>query len=67
MLCYFYLGYLEWEKSISNEEIKNMKKNIIYNMNIPEILRKYLKIIQNLNFDEKPNYSMLIHNFNQNN
>ena len=67
MLCYFYLGYLEWEKSILNEEIKNMKKNIIYNMNIPEILRKYLKIIQNLNFDEKPNYSMLIHNFNQNN
>ena len=56
ILCYFYLGNLEWQNTNSNEEIKNMKKNIINNTFIPEILRNYLKNIQNLKFDEIPNY-----------
>ena len=63
MLCYFYLGKLDWQNGNSNEEIKNMKKNSIHNKLLPLILISYLKIVTILEFDEKPNYSLLTNMF----
>jgi serine/threonine protein kinase len=70
MLIYFYLGILRWQdKSLlfldtvtKNETIKQMKKNII-DIDLPNCLVNYMKYVKNLEFDEKPNYSLIIDNF----
>jgi serine/threonine protein kinase len=69
ILIYLYLGKLDWqtEKSIifenNNEIVKNMKKQVINNDKIPNIISEYLKNVTTLEFDEKPNYSILIDMF----
>ena len=65
MLIYFYLGSLPWQQlKYDNSTIKLLKQNIIENNNIiPFVLIDYLKYIRSLEYDEKPNYSLLIDNF----
>ena len=40
-----------------------MKKKIINNDKVPSIINDYLKNVTTLEFDEKPNYSILIDMF----
>jgi len=70
MLIYFLLGHLEWQNLPSNmsfEEknmiIRNMKLNIFNESRIPTILCDYLKYVRCLEYDEQPNYSILIEGF----
>jgi casein kinase I family protein HRR25 len=65
MLAYFYLGSLEWQDntSFTNEDYIILKKRLIYNPELPEVLIKYFKYVYNLEFGEKPNYTLLINNF----
>lgn len=69
ILIYLYLGTLDWNSQqtnsyeLNNEIIKNMKKNVTNNNNIPQIIIEYFKNITSLEFEEKPNYSMLIDMF----
>ena len=69
MLVYFYLGKLNWQNmSILeyndhlNELIKQMKKNI-YSNDIPEVLINYFKYVRCIEFNEKPNYFLIIDSF----
>jgi serine/threonine protein kinase len=56
MLIYFYLGGLPWQNLENNEEIKELKKNIINHNNLPVAFVDYIKNVTTLNFDETPNY-----------
>jgi serine/threonine protein kinase len=64
MMLYFYLGELSWQHLIegSNEDIKYMKKNLKLE-SIPEVLVNYIKYVKNMEFNENPNYYLIIDNF----
>ena len=70
MLIYFYLGTLSWEdisyllknKNI-NEKIKSIKQNILESNSFPEVLVNYMKYVTKLEFEETPNYNLIINNF----
>ena len=70
MLIYFYLGTLSWE-DISylskneniNEKIKSIKQNILESNSFPEVLVNYIKYVTKLEFEENPNYNLIINNF----
>ena len=65
MLCYLYLGKLPWQdvKLENIENIKNLKQSIIDNKKLPEILENYLKYVKSLEYEEKPNYYLIIDKF----
>jgi hypothetical protein len=66
MLIYFYMGELEWRNSFhsSNEnEIISLKESVQMNNKYPLVLLNYMKYIRNLEFDETPNYSIIIDSF----
>ena len=63
MLAYFYLGNLPWQNIEENEKIKKLKENIINNVNLPDILVNYIKYVRLLNFNETPNYYLIIEKF----
>jgi serine/threonine protein kinase len=66
MLIFFYMGGLEWQNIESNsfEEknniIKNIKINMINNVNIQNVFINYFKYVRSIGFDEKPKYNLLI-------
>lgn len=65
MLSFFYLGELPWQEIIieNNGIIKKMKQKIIENNNLPQILVNYINYVRNLEYEEKPNYFLIIDNF----
>jgi casein kinase I family protein HRR25 len=64
MLIYFYLGSLPWQQlNYDNSCVKLLKQNIIENNNVPFVLIEYLKYIRSLEYDEKPNYLLIIDTF----
>ena len=71
MLIYFYFGELEWtdtqisflDKEEENNYVKNKKKELINNENVPDILMDYYKNVLDLEFDETPDYRKAIDNF----
>ena len=63
MLIYFYLGSLPWQNELDNNKIIDLKDNIINNDKVPHVLIDYIKYTLCLNFEEKPNYSLIINNF----
>jgi serine/threonine protein kinase len=63
ILIYLYCGKLDWENSMSITRIYEMKKNIIYDENIPEYFRNMIIYIRTLEFNERPNYFYLINFF----
>jgi casein kinase I family protein HRR25 len=60
MLIYFYKCQLEWQSAEESNKIISMKQNIINDETIPEILRDYLKYVRGLEFEEIPNYNLII-------
>ena len=66
MLIYFYIGELEWRSSFnsSNEnEIISLKESVQINSKYPVVLLNYMKYVRNLEFEETPNYSIIIDSF----
>ena len=65
MLAYFYLGSLEWQgnTTFTNEDYVVLKRRLIDNPELPEVLIKYFKYVYNLEFGEKPNYALLMDKF----
>ena len=69
LLLYFYFGTLTWQNILlleenSNDKIKYLKMQIIENNNLPSVLINYIKYTRKLNFEEKPNYELIIDTFN---
>jgi serine/threonine protein kinase len=67
MLIYFYLGKLQWQNVVKNEnineDIKKLKQKTIQDNNMPDVLINYMKYVMLLEFEEKPNYNLIINNF----
>ena len=71
MLIYFYFGKLEWmnenisflNKEDENIYVKNKKKDLINNENIPKVIMDFYKTILALKFEENPDYNLYIKNF----
>lgn len=63
MLIYFLLGNLPWKQEDDINNIIIYKTNIIYHHTIPEIIKKYMCYVRNLEFKETPDYDLLIHIF----
>jgi len=60
MLIYFNQGLLDWQKTADPIVIIQMKKDILNNDKIPNVLRDFLKRISKLGFKEMPDYNNLI-------
>jgi len=63
ILIYSYFGDLPWKLESNNALIKKSKNDILNDTNIPEILHEFLKNVRSLEFEEKPNYSILMDMF----
>lgn len=69
MLIYFYVGFLPWQISSSNERanttetIIQLKQAIVEDGALPKILVNYIKYVRSLGFSEKPNYALIIDGF----
>lgn len=61
MLIYFYLGELPW--NTNSELTKKNKQKIIENDKLPKVLINYINYVRSLEYDEKPNYIIIIDNF----
>ena len=67
VIMYMYFGKLDWQLKNDNIEIidtknniiKNMKINIIHDEGLPNVLCEYMKSVRSMEFEEKPNYSIL--------
>lgn len=63
MLIYFYYGYLPWNNFEDDNKINVLKNNIIYDEKIPKPIMDFLNYVRLLEYEEKPNYYLLIDNF----
>ena len=75
ILIYLYLGKLPWynlennnnNKGLSTEEINKLfiisKTDIFNNKKIPDVFVHYLRYIRSLEFEEKPNYYIILDSF----
>jgi serine/threonine protein kinase len=65
MLAFFYLGTLSWQEMVSEniEMIKKLKEDIIVNDKLPQILVNYIKYVRSLEYEEIPNYFLIVDNF----
>jgi casein kinase I family protein HRR25 len=70
MLIYFYLGSLPWQNSLTenskeklNQKIKLIKEKILDDNSLPEVLLNYMKYVRSLEFEEMPNYELIISSF----
>ena len=63
MLIYFYSGSLPWNNVSDEETIINKKNRISYDNKIPSVLLDLLRYSMSLEYEEKPNYYLIIDNF----
>ena len=63
MLAFLYLGTLPWQKTTLENivDIKFLKENIPNKL--PKILENYIKHVKSLEYEEKPNYFLIIDDF----
>ena len=63
MLIYFYYGSLPWNNIDDESKVVMLKKNIIYDEFVPRIIIDFLKYVRILEYEEKPNYYLIMDNF----
>jgi serine/threonine protein kinase len=63
MLLYFYNGNLPWRNMIDEKLIVNSKKNFLNEKNNPTYILDLLRYVKAMEYDEKPNYYLIIDNF----
>jgi serine/threonine protein kinase len=65
MLAFLYLGTLPWQEAkVENVDIiKKSKQDITSNDKLPQILVNYIKYVRSLEYEEKPNYFLIVDNF----
>lgn len=64
MLIYFYLGFLPWQEIKEDTNIiKKMKQVITEKDDIPLVIINFIKHIRSLEYDEMPNYFLIMDNF----
>jgi casein kinase I family protein HRR25 len=63
MLLYLYAGSLPWNNELDDTKILLMKQNIINEDSISNVITNYIKKVKNLEFEENPNYNLIIDEF----
>ena len=63
MLIYFYMGFLPWNNVLDEEIIINFKNEILKNDKCPLVILEFLRYSRSLEYEEKPNYYLIIDNF----
>jgi serine/threonine protein kinase len=64
MLLYFYTGRLPWNNILDEERIISLKNEIINNeSDYPLVLLDFLRYCRSMEYEEKPNYYLIIDNF----
>lgn len=64
MLMYFYTGNLPWNNVPDEETIMRLKNDILNNdNNYPFVLIDFLRYCRSMEYEEKPNYYLIIDNF----
>lgn len=63
MLLYFYNGNLPWENMEDEKLIINSKKKILNENKNPTYILDLLRYVKAMEYDEKPNYYLIIDNF----
>lgn len=63
MLLYFYMGFLPWNNVSDEEIIINLKNNILKDNRYPLVLLDFLRYSRTMEYEEKPNYYLIIDNF----
>jgi len=63
MLIYFNTGILPWNNTSNEETIIKLKNDILKDNIYPSVLLDFLKYSRNLEYEETPNYYLVIDNF----
>jgi len=64
ILIYFYTGNLPWNNVSDDQTIVMLKNEILNNGNsYPLVLTDFLRYIRSMEYEEKPNYYLIIDNF----
>jgi len=64
MLMYFYSGFLPWNNVPDEETIFRLKNDILNSdNNYPLVLSDFLRYCRSMEYEEKPNYYLIIDNF----
>ena len=63
MLLYLYNGTLDWNNESNEIKILNMKQNVLNYDNIPNVIINYIKLVKSLDYEETPNYNLIIDEF----
>jgi serine/threonine protein kinase len=63
MLIYFYMGFLPWNNVSDEETIIRLKNEILNNNIIPLVLSEFLRYCRSMEYEEKPNYYLIMDNF----
>jgi len=63
MLLYFYCGTLPWKNISEVKIIVELKKNILNDKRYPIVLVDLLRYVRSMEFEEKPNYYLIMDNF----
>ena len=63
MLIYFYNGYLPWATITESNLVINLKINILNDNKNPKCILDILRYIRSMEYEEKPNYYLIIDNF----
>ena len=63
MLIYFYMGSLPWNDVSDEETIISLKHEILNNNTIPLVFLDLLRYCRSMEYDEKPNYYLIMDNF----
>ena len=63
MLIYFYLGFLPWKNEPDEKTIIKLKDEILSDVRYPKVLLDFLKYSRMIEYEEKPNYYLIIDNF----
>ena len=63
ILIYFYMGFLPWNNISDEEKIIDFKNDILKDKRYPFILLEFLRYSRTMEYEEKPNYYLIIDNF----
>jgi len=63
IMIFLLKGYLEWDK-MNEIKMKEMKENIVDNINYELCIRNFISYCRNLKFDETPDYDLIYKKLN---
>lgn len=63
MLLYLFIGELPWNTETDEDVIIRQKTDISNNEKYPKVLRDFLNYVRIMDYEEKPNYYLIINNF----